>query len=84
MNRNIIIAILGICLAAGVAIGLYNIPQDVPVPPQPIVDNNETEVIIDVENNTDIVDNNTIVVDNQTVVPDEEFKHNFSKFTLLK
>ena len=84
MNRNIIIAILGICLAAGVAIGLYNIPQDVPVPPQPIVDNNETEVIIDVENNTDIniVDNST--VDNQTVVPDKEFKHNFSKFTLLK
>lgn len=82
MDRNIIIAILGICIAAGIVIGVTNLPQtpDV-ITPVPIVDNNETEVIV-IENNTDIVDNST--VDNQTVVPDEEFKHNFSKFTLLK
>jgi hypothetical protein len=82
MNRNIIIAILGVCAAIGIALGLYNLPEnpEVIVPPEPII--NETEVI----NGTDIViiDNNeteVVVVDNET---EGEFIHNFSKFTLLK
>jgi hypothetical protein len=82
MNRNIIIAILGVCLAAGVAFGLYNLPENpeviIPPSPEPII--NETEVI----NGTDIViiDNQTeVIIDNET---EGEFTHNFSKFTLLK
>jgi hypothetical protein len=83
MNRNIIIAILGICMAVGVGFGLYNLPENPEIPPEPIIDNNETEVIIiDEKNDTDIiVDNTTVVVENQT---EEPFSHNFSKFTLLK
>jgi hypothetical protein len=80
MNRNIIIAILGVCAAIGIALGLYNLPEnpEVIVPPEPII--NETEVI----NGTDIViiDNQTeVIIDNET---EGEFTHNFSKFTLLK
>jgi hypothetical protein len=81
MNRNTIIAILGVCAAIGIIFGVYNLPEnpEVIIPPEPII--NETEVI----NGTDIViiDNNEteVVVDNET---EGEFIHNFSKFTLLK
>ena len=83
MNRNIILVILGVCLAIGVGIGVYNLPQNDPPNPN-IVDNNETEVVIDV-NDTDIIiiDNDTNDVENNTEEI-EEFTHNFSRYTLLK